>query len=207
MLNDRDMDAVFQALGNKSRRRMLDIVKEEPGIGVGALATEFEVSRIAVMKDGILQQVDSPQHLYDHPQNVFVAGFIGSPQMNIFEGVLKKEGDLFKVVVGKDELIVPSEKNVGGKLDKYIGKKVKAGIRPEDVNEAADVGANHFKTKLDNSEMMGSEVLVYFEFAGSDFIGKFDPDTKVKPGDDVMFGVNTAKVHLFDIETGNTITN
>lgn len=163
--------------------------------------------KIVVMKDGFIQQSDTPANLYHYPCNLFVAGFIGSPQMNIFEGKLLKENDYYTINLSGNKLIVPSEKNKEEKLDKYIGKAVKVGIRPEDINESSIEAPNHFKTTLDNSEMMGSEVLVYFNFAGTDSIGKFSPDTKARAGSSVIFSINSARAHIFDIETGNTITN
>ena len=90
--------------------------------------------RIVVMKDGIIQQVDTPQNLYDMPCNMFVAGFIGSPQMNFLDGTLIKKGDLYGVDLGGDVIPLPKEKTADGKLDAYVGKKVKMGIRPEDID-------------------------------------------------------------------------
>ncbi|MEX1308560.1 MAG: sn-glycerol-3-phosphate ABC transporter ATP-binding protein UgpC [Eubacteriales bacterium] len=163
--------------------------------------------RIVVMKDGFIQQVDTPANLYHYPVNLFVAGFIGSPRMNIFEGLLGKESDYFTINLGGNKVIIPSEKNKDGKLEAYVGKKIKIGIRPEDINETTVEAPNHYRVTLDNSEMMGSEILVYFNFAGSDVIGKFSPDTPVKPGSETLFSINTAKAHLFDIETGVVITH
>ncbi len=163
--------------------------------------------RIVVMKDGFIQQVDTPTNLYHYPTNLFVAGFIGSPRMNMFEGVLVKEKDYYTVDLEGNKLIIPSEKNRNGKLEAYLGKKIKIGIRPEDINESAIEAPNHYRVTLENSEMMGSEILVYFNFAGTDVIGKFSPDTPVKPGSETIFSINTAKAHIFDIETGNVITN
>jgi len=163
--------------------------------------------RIVVMKDGFIQQVDTPSNLYQYPSNLFVAGFIGSPQMNIFDGVLEKEGSYFIVKLGNDKLVIPSEKNKNGALEKYLGKKIKIGVRPEDVSEASADGANTFSTTLEISEMMGSEILVYFNFAKSKFIGKFHPDTKVKAGQNIMFSIDASKAHLFDPKTEKVITN
>ena len=78
--------------------------------------------RIVVMKDGMIQQVDTPQNLYDYPCNIFVAGFIGSPQMNFLDGTLKKTGDQFVVDLSGTEVPLPKEKTADGKLDAYVGK-------------------------------------------------------------------------------------
>ena len=163
--------------------------------------------RIVVMKDGFVQQVDSPEHLYRNPRNLFVAGFIGSPQMNIFDGILDKENSQYVIRFNGDTLVIPNEKNINHALDNYIGKKVKIGIRPEDISEADASGFNTFQTELQLAEMMGSEVLVYFDFAGSKAIGKFSPDTKVKAGQKVSFTIDAAKVHLFDSESEMVIVN
>ena len=163
--------------------------------------------RIVVMRDGYIQQVDTPANLYRYPQNLFVAGFIGSPQMNIINGSLQKEGDHYIVRMGENGLQIPDEKNKDGILNRYIGKDVKLGIRPEDISEAAMEGPNTFRTELQLSEMMGSEVLVYFDFEGCKMIGKFKPNTQVKAGCDLIFGIDSSKVHLFDPETEKTIIN
>lgn len=92
-------------------------------------------TRIVVMKDGFIQQVDTPQHLYDKICNMFVAGFIGSPQMNFIDATLKKVGSEYALCFDKYQIIVPSEKTKGGVLDPYVGKEVVFGIRPEYVRE------------------------------------------------------------------------
>ncbi len=163
--------------------------------------------RIVVMKDGFIQQVDSPENLYQRPSNLFVAGFIGSPQMNIFDGILGKEDSYYTFDLAGNKLIIPSEKNKDDALDKYIGKKVKMGIRPEDISESEAGGLNIYNTDLQLSEMMGSEVLVHFNFAGSKVIGKFSPNTKVKAGQSVNFTIDASKIHLFDLETEKVIIN
>ena len=90
--------------------------------------------RIVVMKDGFIQQVDTPQNLYDYPCNMFVAGFIGSPQMNFLDATLVKEGDNYYVDLGGDKLLI-NPKKVTPELAAYVGKAIKAGIRPEDIKD------------------------------------------------------------------------
>ena len=90
--------------------------------------------RIVVMKDGLIQQVDTPQNLYDYPCNMFVGGFIGSPQMNFLDATLVKEGSNYYVDLGGDKLLIAPEK-VTSALDAYVGKAIKAGIRPEDIKD------------------------------------------------------------------------
>ena len=119
--------------------------------------------RIVVMKDGIIQQVDTPQNLYDMPCNMFVAGFIGSPQMNFLDGTLIKKGDQYGIDLGGDIIPLPKEKTADGKLDAYVGKKIKMGIRPEDIDDEPEFMAKHTDCQLDAqvdvSEMMGAEDL------------------------------------------------
>lgn len=164
--------------------------------------------RIVVMKDGVIQQVDTPTNLYSYPCNLFVAGFIGSPQMNFLEGILQKKGNDFVVDMQGNQLVLPAEKNKDGKLDKYIDQKVKVGVRPEDIDQASDnMQVNTYKALVDISEMMGSEVLVYFDFAGSKMISRFSTLTNAKSGSTILFSINADKVHLFDYETENIIVN
>jgi multiple sugar transport system ATP-binding protein len=163
--------------------------------------------RIVVMKDGYIQQVDTPSNLYQYPHNLFVAGFIGSPQMNFLNGVLKNEKTYYTVDLAGQKLIIPDAKNKNYALDSYIGKKVIVGIRCEDITEASTESVNTFKITIDITEMMGSEVLAYFDFAGSRMVGKFKPDTKAAAGREILVGFDASKVHLFDPETEKVITN
>jgi multiple sugar transport system ATP-binding protein len=163
--------------------------------------------RIVVMKDGHIQQVDSPTNLYNHPSNLFVAGFIGSPQMNIFDCILNKKSSYFTVELDGKKLIIPGDKDKDGALENYVSKRIKIGIRPENISEASAEGLNTFTIRPDLTEMMGSEVLVYFDFAGSKVIAKFNADTKAKAGQEVIFSIDSSKVHIFDPETEKAIIN
>ena len=98
--------------------------------------------RIVVMKDGLIQQVDTPQNLYDYPCNMFVGGFIGSPQMNFLDATLVKEGSNYYVDLGGDKLLIAPEK-VTSALDAYVGKAIKAGIRPEDIKDDEEFMEKH----------------------------------------------------------------
>ena len=164
--------------------------------------------RIVVMKDGIIYQVDSPANLYNFPKNLFVAGFIGSPQMNFIEGILEKESNDYIVRMQNENLILPSWKNKCGVLDEKLNRRVKIGIRPEDINTTFDeMQFNAYKSKVDISEMMGSEMLVYINFCGSKLIARFPPSSNLKNGASVCFSINADKVHIFDFDTGNIISN
>ena len=120
--------------------------------------------RIVVMKDGLIQQVDTPQYLYDYPCNMFVGGFIGSPQMNFLDATLVKEGSNYYVDLGGDKLLIAPEK-VTSALDAYVGKAIKAGIRPEDIKDDEEFMEKHkdatITAHVEVSELMGSEIYLY----------------------------------------------
>ena len=126
--------------------------------------------RIVVMKDGMIQQVDTPQNLYDYPCNIFVAGFIGSPQMNFLDGTLKKAGDQFIVDLAGTEVPLPKEKTADGKLDAYVGKTLKVGIRPEDIKDDEEFlekhPNSHLSAEVEVSELMGAEIYLYLTYQG-----------------------------------------
>lgn len=161
-------------------------------------------SRIAVMKDGIMQQLDAPQTLYDHPVNKFVAGFIGSPSMNFMRGTLRKgDGQVF---FDSGTFAVPIPKSRLAHVDSYIGKEVEFGIRPEDVHDAtllppgiADMAA--FESTVDVTEPMGSEIFAYLQSGASAITARFDPRTSARPGQPIRAVFDMEKMHIFDIQT------
>ncbi len=164
-------------------------------------------SRIAVMKDGILQQIDTPQVLYDHPGNVFVAGFIGSPSMNFFETTLvEQDGKLF-VDGGTFKLQVPDSKKA--KYLPHKGKKVIFGIRPEDIYAAQYAAPGIFpapiKAEVDVSELMGNEIFLYLLTGKKQFIARVDPRTHARPGETLDLVINMDNMHLFDPQTEKTL--
>ena len=168
-------------------------------------------SRIVIMKDGFIQQVDTPQNNYDYPHNKFVAGFIGSPQMNFFDVKLEKKQDGVYAVFGNNDIKVPQEK-----LDKlvdesYIGKEVTMGIRPEDIDDAPAFVEAHpdstMKVHVEVTELMGSETYLYFTTTGKDesVIARVDPRTSTRAGDDIKVALDTSRLHFFDKDTEETI--
>jgi multiple sugar transport system ATP-binding protein len=162
-------------------------------------------SRIAVMRDGILQQLDTPQNLYDRPTNMFVASFIGSPAMNFFEATIDR-GDGGLVVDVPDSFTVPIPANKTDSLDTYIGKTVTFGIRPEDIHDAHYLPPGVDETTLvhvnvDVTEPLGSEVYVYVEQGGKEFIGRLDPRTAATPGITLEIVLDMNKMHVFDRDT------
>ena len=160
-------------------------------------------TRIAVMKDGLLHQLDTPQHLYDHPDNVFVAGFIGSPSMNFFDATLVEgDGRLF-VDGGTFRLEVPEE-NIAPLLP-HKGKEVIFGIRPEDVHAKPFVPPGiieaDMKAEVEVTELMGNEIFVYFLTGNKSFIARIDPRARVRPGDQSELALNMANMHIFERDT------
>lgn len=166
--------------------------------------------RIVVMKDGLVQQVDTPQNLYDNPCNIFVAGFIGSPQMNFVDGTLEKEGNEYFFSVQGDKLQIAADK-VNDTMANYVGKPVKMGIRPEDIkDDAAFLAANPkavLSAKVQVSELMGSEVYLYLDYKGIRMTARVAPDTTSRTGDEIKIAINTHKIHLFDPETELAVMN
>ena len=166
--------------------------------------------RIVVMKDGVIQQVDTPQNLYDYPCNMFVAGFIGSPQMNFLDATLVKEGEKYYVDLGEDKLLIKPEK-VTPALDAYVGKAIKAGIRPEDIKDDEEFLQKHANAKITASvevcELMGSEIYLYLTYKGYKMTARVAPTSKAKNGADVTVALDTSKLHLFDPETEAVILN
>jgi len=167
-------------------------------------------TRIIVMNEGEIQQVDSPQKLYDCPCNKFVAGFIGSPQMNFIDATVVKEGsDLFLEYGENHRVAVLPEK--AARLADYVGKEVCFGIRPEDVYVSdhysqAD-SSSKVMTKVRVFELLGAEVFMYLTVDGIDITCRENPSAKAHPGDDVEITFDISKIHIFDKDTEETITN
>jgi len=161
--------------------------------------------RIVVMHNGLIQQVDAPQQLYDNPCNLFVAGFIGTPPMNFLTGTVKKDGEGFKVNFGDTDLPVLFDRLSNEKIAPYEGKEVIMGIRPEDLHlESEYLNQPHTGTltaTIDIAEMMGSEILLYSTFNDNKLIAKVSVDNILKPGSEVKLAANCKKTHLFDKET------
>ena len=165
--------------------------------------------RIVVMNDGLIQQVDTPQNLYDNPCNLFVAGFIGTPPMNFMEGVVAKSAQGWVVRVGESELPIPEERIAGSKVAPYRDKQVVVGVRPEDLHleptrlEQAATGTLEASVEL--AERMGSEIYVYSKRDGNNLIAKVPPYTQVEDGDQIKISVNCSKIYLFDKESQRVI--
>ncbi len=164
-------------------------------------------TRIVVMKDGVVQQVDTPQNLYEKPGNLFVAGFMGSPQMNFIDGVVKVVGDKACVTVNGVDVPLTAAKAKAVIDGGYDGKTVTVGIRPEDITDTEGAGEPVFETKINVYELLGAEVFLYFDLGETPFTARVEPRTKARPGDTVKFAWDVDKIHLFDKETEKTICN
>ena len=168
-------------------------------------------TRIVVMKDGVVQQVDSPQNLYNNPCNLFVAGFIGSPQMNFLDATVKVSGNDVALQVGNHSIkLAPAKakKLIDGG---YNGKTVILGIRPEDVHDSEDWLKKSPETVIESTirvyELLGAEVFLYFDVEGANVTARVDPRTTARTGDTVKFALDAEKIHVFDKETELVITN
>ena len=165
-------------------------------------------TRIVVMNAGVVQQVDTPRKLYDEPCNLFVAGFIGSPQMNFLDATVKVNGKDVTLQVGNYSLKLPENKAKALIDGGYDGKTVVMGIRPEDVtDDATAFPESTVEAKINVYELLGAEVFLYFDVEGFNMTARVDPHTTSRTGDTVKFGLDMTKVHVFDKETELTITN
>jgi multiple sugar transport system ATP-binding protein len=168
-------------------------------------------TRIVVMKDGLIQQVDTPQNLYDRPQNLFVAGFMGSPQMNFIEAKAVQSGNDVILAFGSHSIKLPEAKAKKVIDGGYIDKAVVLGIRPEDVkDEEAFISASPESTleaTVRVYELLGAEVFLYFTVDQFEITARVNPRTTARPGDTVKVALDLSKVHVFDKETEKIITN
>jgi len=190
--------------------------------------------RVAVLQRGFLQQVDTPQNLYDRPDNVFVAGFIGSPSMNLMTAKLGGTESAPTLTIGSHELSLDAaamEQRPG--LKDFLGKSVVAGLRPEDISDAAlsDASEGHvIESPVALTEALGAEIIVHFqldvepfaimdpEFEGEDavtatsdeegryaFVARVSPRSELKPGMDGRLAFDMSRFHFFDPESGKAI--
>ena len=177
--------------------------------------------RIVVMKDGLIQQVDTPHALYDRPCNMFVAGFIGSPQMNFIDSKLIKKGEDYFVEFGSEDtktskgvkyqIKLPADKNVDNKLAEYVDKEVVMGIRPEDVHDEPryleQFADTKIKADVEVTELMGAETYLYLNVEGFSITARVEPTSTARPSDNIDIVFDNTKIHLFDKETETTICN
>ena len=163
-------------------------------------------SRIAVMSEGLLQQVGTPQALYDAPFNRFVAGFIGSPAMNFVDVSVEGTGDAARLV-GAGGWSLPTPPRLRGIAGDIAGKKLVAGFRPEhlDIGEGGS-DAGGFQARAEVVEYLGNEELLHVQAADQDIVAIVGSEHRVRPGDIVNLVLSLSKLHLFDAETGAALT-
>ncbi len=168
-------------------------------------------TRIVVMKDGVMQQVATPIDLYTKPCNLFVAGFIGSPQMNFIDCKVVRDEEGIKLAFGSYAVKLPESKAEKLVEGGYIDKDVIMGIRPEDIKDE-EIFINAGSSNLLDAtvrvyEMLGAEVFLYFSVEGHDITVRVNPRTTARPGDTIKIALDTSKIHIFDKDTETTITN
>lgn len=169
--------------------------------------------RIVCMKDGWIQQVDTPQALYERPVNKFVAGFLGSPQMNFIDAVLRQDYGQYIVEFGgsnKFEIIVPESK-VNDELSRYVNREIVLGIRPESIHDEemylSNATTGVCQANVELTEMMGAEIYLYLNCAGNPLTARVSPRSTAKIGDTIDIAIDPNRIHLFDKETEKTIIN
>ncbi len=173
--------------------------------------------RIVCMKDGWIQQVDTPQRLYEQPVNKFVAGFLGSPQMNFIDAVLRQDYGQYIVEFGshdrggqKYEIIVPEAK-VNDELARYVNREIILGVRPESIHDEemylSNATTGVIDAYVDLTEMMGAEVYLYLTCQGNNLTARVSPRSTAKIGDQIKVAIDPNRIHIFDKETEKTIVN
>jgi len=164
-------------------------------------------SRIAVMNHGVLMQIDSPQNLYDRPNNLFVAGFIGSPAMNLFNAELSQEGEDIVVKTNSFAVKVPEKRRAV--LKEHVGKPVIFGLRPEDIHDPnfapPAIVAQNVDTEVDLTELIGNEIFLFLKSGDDEYVARVDPRTSYKMGARVTMAFNMNNMHIFDKKTEQVI--
>ena len=176
--------------------------------------------RIVVMKDGLIQQVDTPTNLYNYPTNLFVAGFLGSPQMNFIDAKLvMNEGKLSvefgsedtKTTRGRKFYIAVPENKITDELKEYLDKEIVMGIRPEALSDDLDVIAKAttgvIDTKVDITERMGAETYLYVKTEGHSLTARVAPTSTARVEDEIKLAIDPNRMHIFDKETTKAIIN
>ena len=162
-------------------------------------------SRIVVMKDGLIQQVDSPQNLYDYPVNLFVAGFIGTPQMNFINGMIEKKGNDLYFTFGSNSLKLPPEKSAENDLKEYVGKEVIAGLRPETIHDEpmylSSLSEWVIDSKVEVTELMGNEIFLYLVIDEQPMTARVSPRSSARAEDNIKIALDMTRIHIFDKDT------
>jgi multiple sugar transport system ATP-binding protein len=164
-------------------------------------------TRIAVINKGVLQQLDTPQNLYDRPNNLFVAGFIGSPAMNFFPAKLRKENGKLVVDAGDFAVNIPPSRAKPYEVE--AGKDIIFGIRPENIHDAeyvpTNIDAEKVAVKVDVTELMGNEIFLYLVSGKNTFVARVDPRSKLRVGEQATVAFDMDNIHIFDAATEEAI--
>ncbi len=164
-------------------------------------------SRIAVINKGVLQQLDTPQNLYDHPHNLFVAGFIGTPAMNFFPGKLRKDNG--KLIVDTGDFAVPIPAKRAKPFEGSVGKDIIFGIRPENIHDAdfvpPNIDSEKVAVKVDLTELMGNEIFLYLVSGKNTFVSRVDPRSQLRVGQQAQVALDMDNFHIFDAATEEAI--
>jgi len=164
-------------------------------------------TRIAVLRDGLLQQIDTPQNLYDYPENVFVGGFIGSPSMNFFDATVVEEDGKLLVDTGPFRIEVPADRAAAWRSEK--GKSAILGVRPEDIHDVGytppGITPARVTARVDVTELMGNEVFLYLQSGKQEYVARVDPRTGARVGHEMEVVMNIDNMQLFDAETEQAI--
>lgn len=166
-------------------------------------------TRIVVMKDGIIQQVDTPQNIYNNPENIFVASFIGSPQMNFFDGeIVEEDGKVYATFDGQ-KLLLPEENAAKVKESNLVGKVVTFGIRPENLSDDEELIAQNPNDLVDLTveviELLGAESYIHTKGTANTLTIRVNGTTDLKVGEKTKMYVDTSKIHVFNKETEHRI--
>ena len=213
------MDEPLSNLDAKLRVQMrIEISKLHQSLGTTIIYVTHDQTeamtlgtRIVVMKDGLIQQVDTPKNLYDNPVNLFVAGFMGSPPMNFIDATVEQEGSDVKLHFDNNSIKVPAAKAKALIDGGYVGKTVILGIRPEDIHDDEMFISNSPDSIIDANirlyEMLGAEVFLYFDIKDRSITARVNPRTTARPGDTIKVALDLTKIHVFDKDTEVTIAN
>ena len=168
-------------------------------------------TRIVVMKDGLIQQVDTPQNLYDSPCNLFVAGFIGTPQMNFINGTLTKKGEDMYFNFEDKSIKLPAEKANDPALKEYVDREVIVGLRPECIHDQpAQVEVlpdSTIDAYVDVTELMGAEIYLYLTVGETNLIARVSSRSTSRAGDTIKVAFDTSRIHIFDKDTERCIAH
>lgn len=204
-LMDEPLSNLDSRLRTQLRSEILKIHKSLGTITIFVTHDQTEAmtmaDKIVIMKDGEIQQIGSPKDIYNHPENLFVAGFIGSPTMNLIQGTFINSE--FNINSSEQKIKLPKE--ICTLLQPYIGKDITLGVRPEDVKISQNIQSSSLKLTCDSSELTGKDLIIYCYLNSNKISVCVDQDIEVVAGEEKAFEINLEKAHFFDNETGKRI--